>query len=143
MTSRTARALLVCALAGSLPAHASTIDDLTMPRPEGLRRYLVVQPDKLARTNRPVVILLHGNGLNADMMVGLDSIAGYRMEDWIRMAEREHVMLIAPDGSRARNGKRAWNDCRGDAATNTATDSSAPMPEPRSRSTQLPTAPPP
>lgn len=122
MRSRTARALLACALAGALPAHASTIDDLTMPRPEGLRRYLVVQPDKLARTHRPVVILLHGNGLNADMMVGQDSIAGYRMEDWIRMAEREHVMLIAPDGSKARNGKRAWNDCRADAATNTTTD---------------------
>jgi len=123
MTSRTARALFACALAaGALPALASTIDDLTMTRPEGLRRYLVVQPDRLARTNRPVVILLHGNGLSADMMVGLDSIAGYRMEDWIRMAEREHVMLIAPDGSKARNGKRAWNDCRADAATNTTTD---------------------
>ena len=123
MSSPIARALLACALAaGALTAHASTIDDLSIVRPEGLRRYLVVQPDKLARTNRPVVILLHGNGLSADMMVGLDSIAGYRMEDWVRMAERERVMLIAPDGSKARNGKRAWNDCRADAATNTSTD---------------------
>jgi len=115
-----ALALPACVLAGG--AQASTIDDWTLTRPEGLRHYIVVQPDKLPRSNRPLVILLHGNGSNAEMMVGLDSIAGYRSEDWIRLAERERVMLIAPDGTKARNGKRAWNDCRADASTNATTD---------------------
>ena len=112
--------MAACTLSGGV--GASTIDDYTLARPEGLRRYIVVQPDKLARSNRPLVILLHGNGANAEMMVGLDSIAGYRMEDWIRLAERERVMLIAPDGTKARNGKRAWNDCRADASSNTTAD---------------------
>jgi len=121
-----AAALAACMLAAVpavMPAaHASTIDEFSLTRPEGLRHYLVVQPDKLARSNRPLVILLHGNGSSAEMMIGMDSIAGYRSEDWIRLAEREHVMLIAPDGSKARNGKRAWNDCRADAPTNTTSD---------------------
>ena len=123
-----ARMAGVSALAASMLAaaaavtHASTIDEFSLARPEGLRHYLVVQPDKLARSNRPLVILLHGNGSSADMMVGMDSIAGYRSEDWIRLAERERVMLIAPDGSKARNGKRAWNDCRADAPTNATAD---------------------
>jgi len=108
--------------AAAAVTHASTIDEFSLARPEGLRHYLVVQPDKLARSNRPLVILLHGNGSSADMMVGMDSIAGYRSEDWIRLAERERVMLIAPDGSKARNGKRAWNDCRADAPTNATAD---------------------
>jgi len=111
-------ALAACAAT----AQASTIDDYTMARPEGLRHYLVVQPDKLARSNRPLVILLHGNGSSAEMMIGMDTIAGYRSEDWIRLAERERVLLIAPDGSKARSGKRAWNDCRADAPTNATAD---------------------
>ena len=112
--------LAACSMSGT--AQASTIDDYSMARPEGLRHYIVVQPDKLARSNRPLVILLHGNGSSAEMMVGLDAIAGYRSEDWVRLAERERVLLIAPDGSKARNGKRAWNDCRADASSNTTTD---------------------
>lgn len=122
MNVRTAGPALAAACAMVAGAHASTIDDWTLARPEGLRHYIVVQPDRLAGSNRPLVILLHGNGGSAAMMVGMDSIAGYRSEDWIRLAEREHVLLIAPDGSKARNGKQAWNDCRADASTNTSTD---------------------
>lgn len=98
------------------PAQASTIVDWTLDRPEGMRRYLVVEPDKLAARKRPLVILLHGHGASAAMMVGVDSLAGYRPQDWIRLAERERIMLIAPEGSTASDGKIDWNDCRGDAA---------------------------
>lgn len=31
-------------------------------------------------------------------------------------------MLIAPDGTKASDGKQAWNDCRADATTNAPTD---------------------
>jgi polyhydroxybutyrate depolymerase len=115
---------LILLMAGLLtgPAQASTILDWTLARPEGLRRYTVVEPDKLARSHRPVVILLHGYGANGAAMVGLDSIAGYRMQDWIRVAERERFMLIAPDGAKGADGKRAWNDCRADAPTNARVD---------------------
>ena len=104
------------------PVPASTITDHTLPRPEGLRHYLVVEPDRLASSNRPVVILLHWHGANGALMVGMDSFAGYRPLDWIRMAEREHVLLIAPDGMKGSDGKTAWNDCRGDAPTNAVAD---------------------
>jgi polyhydroxybutyrate depolymerase len=91
-------------------------------RPEGSRHYIVVEPAGLAATRRPVVILLHGHGTKAAMMLGLASLAGYKPQDWIRLAEREHVMLIAPDGVKASDDKTAWNDCRGDAETNSTVD---------------------
>lgn len=119
------RAAVLLAAAPLLPcvaAHASTITERTLARPEGQRHYLVVEPDRLARSHRPLVILLHGHGNNGALMVGMDSFVGYRPQDWIRMAEREHVLLIAPDGLRAIDGKTAWNDCRGDAPTNTMAD---------------------
>lgn len=39
-----------------------------------------------------------------------------------RPAARGHVVLLAPDGITASDGKSAWNDCRSDAATNATTD---------------------
>jgi polyhydroxybutyrate depolymerase len=109
--------------AGTLgAAQASTIVDYTLLRPEGRRHYLVVEPDRLARSNRPTVILLHGHGASAAFMVGLDSFGTYTAQDWIRLAERERVMLIAPDGIKGSDGKQAWNDCRLDAASNATSD---------------------
>lgn len=118
-------AALVAAVAATFvaaPASASTITDRTLPRPEGTRHYLVVEPDRLARANRPLVILLHGHGTNGALMVGMESFVGYRSQDWIRLAERERVLLIAPDGIKASDGKSSWNDCKGDASTNPASD---------------------
>jgi len=102
--------------------HASTIVDYTLLRPEGRRHYLVVEPDRLARNSRPTVILLHGHGASAAFMVGLESFGLYKTQDWIRLAERERVMLIAPDGIKGSDGKQAWNDCRADAAGNATSD---------------------
>jgi polyhydroxybutyrate depolymerase len=121
-----AAVLVAVALLGTdmaaAPARASTITEHTLPRPEGQRHYVVVEPDRLARSNRPLVILLHGHGTNGAMMVGMDSFAGYRPLDWVRLAERERVLLIAPDGMKASDGRSSWNDCRGDAPTNPTSD---------------------
>jgi polyhydroxybutyrate depolymerase len=111
------------AAAGALNvAQASTIVDYTLLRPEGRRHYLVVEPDRLARSGRPTVILLHGHGASGAFMIGLDSFGTYKAQDWIRLAERERVMLIAPDGIKGSDGKQAWNDCRLDASTNATSD---------------------
>jgi polyhydroxybutyrate depolymerase len=111
------------AAAGALNlAQASTIVDYTLLRPEGRRHYLVVEPDRLARSSRPTVILLHGHGASAAFMIGLDSFGTYKAQDWIRLAERERVMLIAPDGIKGSDGRQAWNDCRADASTNATSD---------------------
>jgi polyhydroxybutyrate depolymerase len=115
--------LLALALAETAGvAQASTIVDYSLLRPEGRRRYIVVEPDRLARSSRPTVILLHGHGASAAFMVGLDSFATYKAQDWIRLAERERVMLIAPDGIKGSDGKQAWNDCRADAGSNASSD---------------------
>src|SRR5881398_298912 len=37
-------------------------------------------------------------------------------------AEREKVLLIAPEGTKGSDGKAAWNDCRTDAPTNATSD---------------------
>lgn len=114
---------ILLAAAGALgAAQASTIVDYTLLRPEGRRHYLVVEPDRLARSKRPTVILLHGHGASAPFMVGLASFGTYTAQDWIRLAERERVMLIAPDGIKGSDGKQAWNDCRLDAASNATSD---------------------
>jgi polyhydroxybutyrate depolymerase len=117
-----AAGLVLAAAATIGAAQASTIVDYTLLRPEGRRHYLVVEPDRLARNNRPTVILLHGHGSSAAFMVGLASFGTYTAQDWIRLAERERVMLIAPDGIKGSDGKQAWNDCRADASTNATSD---------------------
>jgi len=109
-------------MAAAGTAAASTIVDYTLLRPEGRRHYLVVEPDRLARSSRPTIILLHGHGASAAFMVGLESFGFYKAQDWIRLAERERVMLIAPDGIKGSDGKQAWNDCRADAASNATSD---------------------
>jgi len=123
MMSRFQRLIaLVAGLLGPQVGHTATISSHELARPEGVRHYLVMQPDGLPTTQRPVVILLHGHGSSAAWMLGQDSFAGYRSQDWSKLATSKKVMLIAPDGSKASDGKQAWNDCRADATTNASTD---------------------
>jgi polyhydroxybutyrate depolymerase len=104
-----------------LPAHAETVSEHVLPRPEGARRFLVFEPDGLPE-RPPVVILLHGHDASARWMLGREAFGGYRSLDWVRLAQRRKVLLIAPDGVRAADGKQAWNNCRADAPTNAKTD---------------------
>lgn len=115
------RALIVSGICSPLLAHAG-ISEHGLLRPEGHRAYFVVEPSGLATEKRPTIILLHGHGASAAFMVGRESFLGYRSDEWVRLAEREHVLLLAPDGSKASDGKRAWNDCRADAPTNATSD---------------------
>jgi polyhydroxybutyrate depolymerase len=122
MTIRRSITLLFASLMGWQSAYASTITIHELVRPEGPRQFQVMQPDGLSATLRPVVILLHGHGANAAWMLGQDSFGGYRSQDWARLAVNKKVMLIAPEGIKASNGKQAWNDCRADATTNAPAD---------------------
>lgn len=103
-------------------ALAATISDHTLVRPEGPRHYIAVEAEGKPRAKRPALILLHGHGASAAMMVGLASFGGYKSQAWSTLAERENILLLAPDGVKASDGKKAWNDCRSDASTNTTTD---------------------
>src|SRR5947209_7440183 len=96
------------------PAFAVTITDYTIARPEGARHYMVAEAEGKPTQKRPAVILLHGHGATAAMMLGLASFGGYKTQAWSRLAERENVLILAPDGVKASDGRPAWNDCRGD-----------------------------
>jgi polyhydroxybutyrate depolymerase len=122
MRGITSIAALMAAVFISDGAQATTVLDRDIARAEGPRHYIIVQPDGVPAQKRPLVILLHGHGGSAAMMVGLKAFAGLKMDEWTRLAEREHVVLLAPDGAIASDGKQAWNDCRADATKNTATD---------------------
>jgi polyhydroxybutyrate depolymerase len=122
MSRRTKLASLLAGLLGWQSVHADTITAHELPRPEGTRHYLVMQPEGLPATLRPVIILLHGHGASAAWIMGEDTIGGYRSRDWINLASRKKILLIAPDGAKASDGKQAWNDCRADATTNATTD---------------------
>jgi len=63
MMSRFQRVIaLVTGLLGPQLGHAAAISSHELARPEDVRHYLVMQPEGLPATQRPVVILLHGHG---------------------------------------------------------------------------------
>lgn len=106
----------------STPAFAITVSDHTIARPEGPRHFIALEAEGKPKLKRPVLILLHGHGASAAVMVGLASLGGYKTEAWADLAARENILLLAPDGVTASDGKKAWNDCRSDAPTNTTVD---------------------
>jgi len=105
MSVRRRFAVLLTSLLSWQTAYADAITNHELIRPEGARRFYVMQPDGLPASLRPVVILLHGHGASAAWMLGRDSFGGYRSQDWVRLAASRKVMLIAPDGIKADNGK--------------------------------------
>jgi polyhydroxybutyrate depolymerase len=122
MHLRSAWTFCLIAMGLATPAFAVTFTDHTLARPEGPRHYIVAEAEGKPKTKRPVLILLHGHGATAAMMLGLSSFGGYKTQEWPTLAARENILLLAPDGVKASDGKSAWNDCRADASTNTTTD---------------------
>lgn len=70
---------------------------------------------------RPLVILLHGRGGDADAMLGANGKAA-PYKPWLAIAKREGLILAIPDGTLAPDGHRGWNDCRSDAVNNPRVD---------------------
>lgn len=122
MTTRRAGLFLLLMLGAAAPALAADISDHTLARPEGARHFIVAQRHVSAPGKRPLLIVLHGHGTSAAMVLGLSSFAGYKTQEWTRIAERDNLLVIAPDGMKANDGKQAWNDCRSDATTNAPSD---------------------
>jgi polyhydroxybutyrate depolymerase len=85
------------------------------------REYLVRTPQHAGASPRPLVILLHGHGGSAVQLTGeRGRAAPYRR--WAAIADREGLVLIAPDGLKGADERSGWNDCRRDAATNPSGD---------------------
>lgn len=119
---RNMAAFLLVGVAAQLPAAAQVIDTREFPMPGVGRHFTVMQPRDLGGELHPLLILLHGHGSSGLFMLGQTSFLGYQPQGWHRLAARENLLVIAPTGSNGSDGKSAWNDCRGDAATNATTD---------------------
>jgi len=91
-----------------------------MMRPEGPRHYLKALPSRPAAVKRPLVVILHGSGASAEQVLGL-AFPFSPLSVWLEIAEREQVVVVAPDGIK-RRGQRAWNDGYADVASNPKCD---------------------
>lgn len=96
---------------------------MTIMRPEGLRHFLKASPTRPATAKRPLVIVLHGSGASAQQVLGM-AFPPSPLSVWRQIAEREQLVVIAPDGSK-RRGQRCWNDSFADVASNPPTDDTA------------------
>lgn len=80
------------------------------------RRYLVRMPTGRV-VPKAIVVMLHGHTGTAERLIGSNGKpAPYRQ--WNAIADREHLVLVVPQGIDGGDGKPGWNDCRADAKTN-------------------------
>lgn len=98
---------------GLLTGNSISINDIE-------REYVLFIPEN--QNNSPLVILLHGNGDNAERLIGEadDSAAPYRI--WKEIASANNLILAIPNGTIGPTEDRGWNDCRSDAPSNPASD---------------------
>jgi polyhydroxybutyrate depolymerase len=86
------------------------------------RTMLVYAPSKAVPAARGLVVLLHGHGGSGAELLGQGRARAAPYRVWVSIADREGLVLLAPDGSVGPDGKRGWNDCRADASNNPAVD---------------------
>lgn len=73
-----------------------------------LRDYQLYVP---ASRPRGVVLLLHGHGGSGRQLIG-ERTRGAPYRQWLPIADREGLVLLAPDGLRGGDRLPGWNDCR-------------------------------
>lgn len=71
--------------------------------------------------NKPIVLLLHGNGGNFDAVIGETDVKSPQ-KIWLELAEQNEFIVLIPNGSLGSEDRRGWNDCRNDAQGNPQTD---------------------
>jgi polyhydroxybutyrate depolymerase len=79
------------------------------------RDYHIYIPN--ATINKPLTILLHGNGGNFDDVIGQTNVKSPQ-KIWLDLAELNQFILVVPNGTLGSENKRGWNDCRSDANGN-------------------------
>jgi polyhydroxybutyrate depolymerase len=120
--SRIVKAMSLLALAlVATTSQAAVITPVDIARTEGTRHYLFAEPDHLTAGKHPLVILLHGHGGSAEQLLGQEGTAS-PLSVWLKIADREQVLIAAADGLKGADNKRGWNDCRSDAPSNPQVD---------------------
>ena len=115
-------ALLALLLAWPACGWPATIESVELARPDGARHYLLAVPQAQHSGPRSaLIILLHGHGGSASQLLGLGRSVS-PMSLWLRLSDREGLLLAAADGMAGSDGKQGWNDCRAHARTNPKTD---------------------
>ena len=84
------------------------------------REYLVFAPQG-APGPRPLVVLLHGHGGSARQVIGANGRPS-PFHRWLKLAERDGIVLVVPEGIAGSDHLQGWNDCRGDNVTNTTSN---------------------
>lgn len=116
-------AFLLCTIlvVFSPAARPASITSTSILRPEGVRHYLLARPDQSTAKKHPLIILLHGHTGSAAQLFG-EKHSASPFSVWLKIADREGLLVAAPDGAKGKDGKQGWNDCRGDNGSNPKTD---------------------
>lgn len=107
----------LCAFA----AHAATKQDDSIQAGGLQRQYILVTPDTVPAGPRPLVLVLHGHLGTAANALG----AGAKpspLSAWVSIADREHILVAALQGTIGRDNHTGWHDCRTDATENPQVD---------------------
>lgn len=109
------------AIAACASAHGAVLTSVDLPQPGGVRHFLMTAPEHPAAAKHPLVLLFHGHMGSAAKVIGPKANAS-ALSVWRDIAEREQVLVIAPDGAKGSDDQTGWNDCRADARSNPHSD---------------------
>ncbi len=115
------RLIALAIAAGCGAVHAAVVTPVDLPFAGGTRHYLMARPDRIAPGQHPLVLLFHGHVGSGALVLGQKSITA-PMSVWLEIADREQLLVIAPDGVKGSDGQTGWNDCRADAETSPHSD---------------------
>lgn len=121
MKWRHAFAAIVLLVAGTTAATAAAPAPLHIDADGQRRDYLLVTPDAMPPGPRPLVILLHGHLGTAANALGAGRSPS-PLSEWLEIAEREEILVVALQGLRGADHRTGWNDCRSDATDNPEAD---------------------
>jgi polyhydroxybutyrate depolymerase len=111
---------ILAALALSASAHGAVLTAVELPQPGGARHFLIAAPEHPTAGKRALVLLFHGHMGSAAQVIGPKNLSA--MSVWRDIADREQVLVIAPDGIKGSDGHTGWNDCRADAKSSPRSD---------------------
>lgn len=107
---RFAALMLFFLLAGH--AAAAGVTTLTVSTPDGERSALAALPPA-GSAPAPLVLLLHGRGGSAAGILDERRVLSRSpLAAWLPIAEREHIAVIALQGTKGSGLLSGWNDCR-------------------------------